>query len=156
LPNYRNLGLEPNVMTGADRQEAVIMEEVPRLINDSEILSFLRKKDIDWRYLNAFRNMTDFNDDIISEWLNVSVKTFREYRKPDSVFKENVKEHVLLLLSLFAHGIEVFGSRKEFGNWLTTDNFHFDRAKPETFLNTVTGIMFIDDRLTGMEYGDNA
>ncbi len=156
MPKCRNLGLEPNVMKKAERLEAAIMEEVPRQINDSEILSFLRKKEINWTYLNAFRNMTDFNDDVISEWLNVSVKTFREYRKPDSVFKENVKEQVVLLLALFKHGIDVFGSRKEFGNWLTTENFHFDLAKPETFLNTVTGIRFIDDRLTGMEYGDNA
>ena len=26
---------------------------------------------------------------------------------------------------------------------------------PNSFLNTVTGVKFVDDRLTAMEYGDN-
>jgi uncharacterized protein (DUF2384 family) len=105
--------------------------------------------------VNAFKNLTDFNDSIISDWLNLSVKTFREYRKPKTVFKENVKEHVLLLLALFKHGIQVFGTSASFELWLNTKNFHFNNEKPEQFLNTVTGIRFLDDRLTAMEFGDN-
>jgi uncharacterized protein (DUF2384 family) len=101
------------------------------------------------------KTCTRFTDDILSDWLNISVKTFREYKKPNSVFKENVKEQVLLLLSLIKHGIEVFGSVNEFDNWLNRDNFYFDNKSPMSFMNTVTGIKFIDDRLTAMEYGDN-
>jgi uncharacterized protein (DUF2384 family) len=66
-----------------------------------------------------------------------------------------VKEQVLLLLSLIKHGVEVFGSVKEFDNWLNAENFYFDNKSPVTFLNTITGMKFIDDRLTAMEYGDN-
>jgi uncharacterized protein (DUF2384 family) len=135
--------------------DTVILESVPRNINDSEILHLLHTTDINWRYVNAIKNYTDFNDDILSEWLNVSVKTFREYKKPNSVFKENVKEQVLLLLSLIRHGVEVFGSIKEFDSWLNRDNFYFDNRTPLSFMNTVTGIKFIDDRLTAMEFGDN-
>lgn len=142
-------------MTRTKQLESAIINEVPRQINDSEILYFLHNKDINWQYVNAIKSLTEFNDNIISDWLNLSVKTFREYRKPNSIFKENVKEHVLLLLALIKHGIEVFGSPKTFENWLNTKNFYFDNEKPETFLNTVTGIKFIDDRLTAMEYGDN-
>jgi uncharacterized protein (DUF2384 family) len=83
------------------------------------------------------------------------VRTFRDYRKPDSKFKANVKEHVLLLLSMIKHGNEVFGSRDGFDCWLDTTNFFFDNKKPKNFLNTVTGIRFVDDRLTAIEYGDN-
>lgn len=142
-------------MTKAERLEAGIIRDVPGQINDVEILHFLHNKDINWNYVNAIKNLTDLNDDVISDWLNLSVKTFREYRKPQSIFKENVKEHVLLLLALFKHGIEVFGSPKAFEDWLNAKNFYFDNEKPEKFLNTVTGIRFVDDRLTAMEFGDN-
>jgi len=135
--------------------ETAILETVPRNINDSEILHLLYTTDINWKYVDVIKTYTDFNDDVISEWLNISVKTFREYKKPRSVFKENVKEQVLLLLSLIKHGTEIFGSMKEFYSWLNQENFYFDNKNPVSFMNTITGIKFIDDRLTAMEYGDN-
>jgi len=142
-------------MAKAEHLAYEVIEEVPSQINDGEILYLLKHKEINWNYVNAFKNLTDFNDSIISDWLNLSVKTFREYRKPKTVFKENVKEHVLLLLALFKHGIKVFGTSASFELWLNTKNFHFNNEKPEQFLNTVTGIRFLDDRLTAMEFGDN-
>jgi uncharacterized protein (DUF2384 family) len=69
--------------------------------------------------------------------------------------KVNVKEQVLLLLSLIKHGVEIFGSMKEFESWLNQENFYFDNKSPVSFLNTITGIKFIDDRLTAMQYGNN-
>ena len=132
-----------------------ILEAVPRHINDGEMLHLLYTTDINWKHVNAIKTLTAFNDDILSDWLNISVKTFREYKKPRSTFKENVKEQVLLLLSVIKHGIEIFGSVKEFDNWLNRENFYFDNKSPVSFFNTITGIKFIDDRLTAMEYGDN-
>lgn len=136
-------------------QENTIMEKVPRHINDGEILHLLYTTDINWKHVNAIKTFTDFNDNVLSDWLNVSVKTFREYKKPKSVFKENVKEQVLLLLSLIKHGKEVFGTVKEFDTWLNQENFYFDNKSPMSFINTITGIRYVDDRLTAMEYGDN-
>lgn len=136
-------------------QETTIMEAVPRHIDDGQILHLLYTTDIDWKYVNAIKTFTDFNDDVLSNWLNVSVKTFREYKKPKSVFKENVKEQVLLILSLIKHGKEVFGTVKEFDTWLNQENFYFDNKNPMSFMNTITGIKYVDDRLTAMEYGDN-
>ncbi len=135
--------------------ENLLLRDVPGHINDSEILSFLYSREVNWQHVNAIKTLTDFNDTIISDWLNVSVKTFREYKKPPTTFKENVKEQVLLLLALIKHGIAVFGSVKEFDQWLNRSNFYFDNKSPNAYLNTVTGLRFVDDRLTAMEYGDN-
>ena len=135
--------------------ESVILKDIPGHINDSEILNLLYTKDINWKYVDAIKTITDFNDDVISVWFNVSVKTFREYKKPQMTFKENVKEQTLLLLALIKHGIDVFGSVEAFDQWLNRKNFYFDTKTPTSFLNTVTGIKFVDARLTAMEYGDN-
>lgn len=136
-------------------EEMTLFEEVPGKISDSEILIFLQTKDINWKYVKTFKKLTDFNDEAISDWLNISVRTFRSYRRPENKFKENVKERILLLMSLIKHGIQVFGSHKEFDKWLNTANFYLDNKNPKSYLNTVTGIRFVDDRLTAMEYGDN-
>ena len=132
-----------------------VLKTVPGQISDNEVLSFLQSNDIDWKYINTIKNLTDFNDDVIAEWLNISVRTFHTYRQAKNKFKENIKEHILLLLSLIRHGIEVFENKEAFGQWLNSGNFHLDGREPGSFLNTVTGIRFIDDRISAIEYGDN-
>ncbi len=141
-------------MTKATNED-VILKQVPRRINDSEILGLLYSSTINWKHVNALKMFTAFNDEVLSNWLNVSVKTFREYKKPESTVKENVKEQVFLLLTLMKHGAEVFGSVAAFESWLNRENFFFDDKKPASLISTITGIKFIDDRLTAMEYGDN-
>jgi len=136
-------------------EDPSVLYGVPGQLSDSDILTFLHTKDVNWKYINMIKEFTGFNDDVISEWLNISVRTFRTYRQPDIKFKENIKEHILLLLSLFKHGIKVFGSSNEFDKWLIAGNFYFDSKSPNFYLNTVSGIRFVDDRLSAMEYGDN-
>ena len=132
-----------------------VLKSVPDRISDSEILNLLQTNDINWEYIDTIKEMTDLNDEVISVWLNISVRSFRSYRQSNSRLKENLKEHVIVLLSLIKHGIQVFGTKDGFDQWLTTGNFFLDGKTPVAFLNTVTGIRFIDDRLTAMEYGDN-
>jgi len=139
----------------AQAMYSTVSGSVPGQISDSQVLSLLRTKEIDWKYISTIKNLTDFNDDIISEWLNISVRTFRSYQKPNAKFKENFKEHLLLLISLIKHGVEVFGTKEKFDRWLSMANFFFDKKAPASFLSTVSGIRFVDDSLTGMQYGDN-
>ncbi len=142
-------------MKNSQFDDPAVLYEVPGQISDSEVLTVLQKKDINWKYINTLKELTDFNDDVISEWLNISVRTLRTYRQPENKFKENIKEHILLLISLIKHGIQVFGSSKLLNQWLNSANFYFDGKNPNDYLNTVSGIRFVDDRLTAMEYGDN-
>jgi uncharacterized protein (DUF2384 family) len=60
------------------------------------------------------------------------------------------------LEALFKHGIEIFGTEENFVKWLNSKNFFFDKKPPVEFLNTPGGMEYIDNRLTGLEYGDNA
>lgn len=138
-----------------DAQACMVMEGVPAEMTDNVVLEHLYGRDIDWRYFSTIKNLTGSSDSTISDWLNLSVKTLREYRKPGSTSRENIKEHVIILLTLIKHGIRVFGSKEAFQRWISAPNFHFDGRSPSSFLNTVTGIKFVNDRLTAMEYGDN-
>ncbi len=131
------------------------MNTIPERITDSQVMGLLKSNSIDWTYVQFAKEFTNVRDELLSEWLNVSVKTFRSYKKKDAELKDNLKEHVILLISLFKHGQEVFGDQLNFLNWLKANNFHLDDEQPIDYLNTVSGIRFIDDRLTAMEFGDN-
>ena len=129
--------------------------EIPEIGNFTKILFYLRNNNINWKYFNYFKEITTLSDEIISAWLNINPKTLRAYRKPESVSKENIKEHLVLLISLYEHGIDVFETKENFDKWLLTNNYFLDNKSPKDFLDTVTGIKFIDDQLTAIEYGDN-
>ena len=131
------------------------LRQIPNRISDIEVQELLRTDQVNWSYMARLKDVTALQDEVISNWLNISVKTFRHYKKPVTKFKDNIKEKVILLLSLFEHGIDIFGSREEFYTWLKTENFYFDKKVPVSFLTTVTGIRYVDSRLTAMEYGDN-
>jgi uncharacterized protein (DUF2384 family) len=135
--------------------QSALLKKIPNRISDTEILNLINTVNINWRYLKFFKEYAELKDDSISEWLNITVKTLRNYKKPDYTFKDNIKEQLILLLTLFKHGSEVFGDVDEFRSWLYAENFYFDGKSPVSYLNTVTGIRFVDDRLTAMEFGDN-
>jgi uncharacterized protein (DUF2384 family) len=129
--------------------------QIPGRLSNTEVITWLHSKEIDWKYMLLFKQYTSLKDEVISNWLNISVKTLRNYRKPANKLKENVKEQLILLLSLFKQGNEIFGSSKNFNKWLNEENFYFDGGAPVSYLNTVTGIRFVESRLIAMEYGDN-
>ena len=137
-------------------QSLKLLNEIPGRISDIELLNILKNKNSKWNYILTLKQYTDLNDDLISEWLNISVRTFRNY-KTDSKkkLKENTQEHVVLLLSLFKHGIDVFGTKEDFIVWLNTENFFLDKNLPIDYMSTISGIRLVEDRLTGIEYGDN-
>lgn len=131
------------------------LTQIPNRISDIEVQELLHSDIINWAYMAKLKDVAALQDEIISKLLNISVKTFRHYKKPENTFKDNIKEKVILLLSLFEHGIDIFGSKEDFYKWLNSENFFFDEKTPITYLTTVTGIRYVDNRLTAMEYGDN-
>ena len=132
-----------------------ILKTIPNSVNDSTVLTLLHNKCVNWKHVQALKETSLFNDETISHWLNINVKTFRSYKKPNGDININIKEHVVLLLSLMKHGKSTFKTTENFKEWLEKTNFFFDHKAPIYFLQTITGIRFIDDRLTAMEYGDN-
>ncbi len=138
-----------------NRKNNPVINKVPNYVNEAETFQLLYTQEVDWQYVNTVKTYSEFNDQRLSEYLNVNVKTFRDYKKPNSVLNANLKEHVVVLLSVFKHGESVFGSMRLFEQWLQTGNFYFNGHAPEKYLNTITGIKLLDDRLTAMAYGDN-
>lgn len=139
-------------------KEKKILAKIPQRISHADVLSLIQHNEVTPHYIQAIKGLTNLSDDIISDLLNISVKTFRSYKQPEVKvkLKEDIQEHTVMLLALMKHGIDVFGDKEKFDRWLQTGNPFFGNKKPVQYLNTISGIRFTDDRLTGMEYGDNA
>lgn len=135
--------------------QAQIVKDIPGKISDSQVLQLLKKGDVDHRHILYLKEQSKISDETLSNWFNINVKTFRNYKKKENLLNDNFKEHLILLVSLFKHGKEVFGALDLFSDWLDKKNFFFDGEKPISFLKTITGIRFVEDRLTAIEYGDN-
>ncbi len=69
---------------------------------------------------------------------------------------DKLKKYFSLYTKVYKHGVKIFGSQKLFNKWLKSKN-HFVNEKPHIKkMLTLKGLKFIDDKLTGMQYGDNA
>ena len=133
-----------------------ILRQIPANANTHEVLSFIHNRKFNARYFSYIKALTNLSDEKISNFLNISVKTYRNYQTSNFDLGKGKQEHAIMILGLIKHGIEVFGSGHNFTEWLEKENFYFDNKPPINYLNYMNGIKFIDDSLIGMEYGDNA
>lgn len=108
-----------------ERNYDEIIKGIPSSNSDIDILLHLQEKTVNWEYVRTLKEKTNFRDETLSNWLNISVKTFRSYKKPLQEFNDTIKEYVLLLLSLMQHGEIVFGSVQKFEEWLKKGKFLF-------------------------------
>jgi uncharacterized protein (DUF2384 family) len=129
--------------------------QIPSKTSEPEVLYAVRQNKITSNYLEDLKKLSGLKDELLSNSLNLNIKTFRSYKLKSIPMKPYLQEHVFTLLSLFKHGIAFFGSSDKFGEWLQKENYFFDNDMPIHFLDTISGIRFTESRLTAMEYGDN-
>lgn len=133
-----------------------IVRELPMVNEPAAMYYYTSRMNIGNTYVRALDEVVSLTDEVISKWLNITPRTFRNYKTKESELKDNTKEHIVSLLSLYRHGEEVFESRESFEKWLTLNNYLLDNQAPMDFLDTISGIRLIDNRLTAMEFGENA
>jgi len=135
--------------------EKNIFNTIPAELESSWVVNYLEKNKFTSGHVRVLRAKANTSDKILSALLNLAPKTFVSYTKDISKTKVDTKEHVLMLISLLKHGAEIFGTEEGFSHWLDSKNVFLDNRKPIEFLNTISGIRMIDDRLVAIEYGDN-
>jgi uncharacterized protein (DUF2384 family) len=137
--------------------EAKLYASISANITPFEVIHLVQTDSIHSGHLKLVKEISDLSDEKLSDSLNLNVKTFRTYKNSKATaLKADLQEHTILLLSLIKHGIDVFGNKEMFNQWLETANFQLGMRKPLEYLNTISGIKFIDNRISGIEFGDNA
>ena len=100
-------------------------DDLPAYVSEPEMLYAVRKNSVTTEYLSRLKDISGLKDETLSISLNLSIKTFRNYKVTLSTMKPHLQEHVLALISLYKHGISVFGNQKQFNEWLTKSNHFF-------------------------------
>ena len=139
-----------------EAESEVTGDKVLKDLKDVAVLRYMDRHAVNATYLEGIKKLTRYSDTAIANWLHISPRTMRSYGSAKKVFNKKLGEQVIMLLAVFEKGKEVFGSAGAFDAWLDKANFFFDGKKPDNFLDTTSGIRYIFDRLTAMEYGDNA
>lgn len=134
---------------------AILKDTVLRDLKDVAVLVYMDHNAVDANYLKGIKKLTRFKDEKIAGWLHISPRTMRSYNSTKKVFDKKLAEQVVMLRAVFEKGKTVLGSAEAFDKWLDSSNFFFDGKKPLAFLDTTSGMRYIFDRLTAMEYGDN-
>lgn len=122
-------------ISGAVTADGNTLDELKKNLNDAVKLYI----ETDEKYVDEIYNLTRGFE-------------FQLETKEDFISIETIEEKLLLLNK---HAEKLFDSNEDFSKWLNTPNFFFDKKMPSDFLGTISGIQFIDNRLTAMEYGDN-
>lgn len=147
---------EEKETTKKDRVNESASALLPNIDNLTDAYYYVKNNVQDDLLFEQFDKTIELDDEIVATWLSITSKTLENYRKRKNLrLKTALKEHLVLLLSLYEHGREVFGSIQDFEAWLTHKNLLLDDTEPSEFLDTITGVSFIDNRLTAMEFGEN-
>lgn len=136
-------------------REPIVPYIISSITSSASILADVKRFENAIEHLDFIKQRSKVPDDVIAYWLNVNVKTYRSYRNHKNELKPDQVEHIVILERLIAHGVSVFGP-DGFPTWLLQENFMFDRQRPADLLNTNSGVRLVDDRITGIEFGDNA
>ena len=134
--------------------------KIPAKVDAQQILKLLQSGIMEnasgKKYFSSIKKYSEVNDKQISTWLGLSERTYNTYKHAKTInFKPQLQEQILMILSVMKHGKEVFGTFEGFSAWLESENFHFGNQRPTKYLTTASGIKFVDDCLSAMEYGDN-
>lgn len=146
------------VVEEARRHRGMLTVKKDQVLNDLkdiEVLVYMAHNIIDTSHLKSIKKLTRYKDAAIARWLHISPRTLNTYNSTKKVLDKRLSEQVIMLRTVLEKGNAVFGNSEAFDTWLDTSNFFFDGKKPINFLDTTSGIRYIFDRLTALEYGDN-
>jgi len=124
-------------------------------VADKDIHSFIAaiKNGIEFSFFALLIKDSPFSLNEWSGFLNMSERTMQRYKLEKKSFDPIYAEKILEVTLLYNFGIEVFGNRERFNNWLTTKNLALGGIEPKELLDNTFGIGLLKDELTRIEYG---
>ena len=124
--------------------------------NDAYLFVRRSLKGIDPSSFKKLSGIMDVSVDELSVIIGVSERTFRNYSRANKMLAPITSEHILKIANLYQRGIEVFGSKLIFNNWLRKPAFAFEDDLPFELLKTPGGVDLVFDELQSIAFGDLA
>ncbi|TSJ35913.1 DUF2384 domain-containing protein [Mucilaginibacter corticis] len=103
-----------------------------------------------------FLNLSGFTHSEFQTTFKTTVKTIQNYASQKLKLDSVLSEKLLKAFALFEKGAAVFGSPEAFHDWLNRPAYGLGGQLPYELMDTITGIMLIEEELIRLEYGDLA
>ncbi|HUM46517.1 MAG TPA: DUF2384 domain-containing protein [Chitinophagales bacterium] len=121
------------------------------LANDADLIS-LARKGIKLASVESVSEHLSISMSKMSELLHTSQRTFQRKKKND-IMSPYISEQTIEIAQIVARGIEIFGTKEEFNNWLGTPLLAFGNQPPLNYLDTTFGTQFILKELGRLQHG---
>jgi putative toxin-antitoxin system antitoxin component (TIGR02293 family) len=120
----------------------------------SNALSYIKiiKEGLKSASVNTFAERSGLSKKQVSRMIHVSERTLQRNR-PDKRMDVSTSERLVELARLFYKGIEVFGEREIFTEWLNRPNRSLENRLPIELIETGLGIDMVMEELTRIEHG---
>jgi putative toxin-antitoxin system antitoxin component (TIGR02293 family) len=103
-----------------------------------------------------FISLSGFTHDEFQETFKTTVKTIQNHVTRDLTLDSALSEKLLKSFALFDRGVAIFGSAKNFHQWLGSPAYGLGNQLPFDLMDTITGIQLIEEELIRIEFGDLA
>ena len=91
-----------------------------------------------------------------TEWsriLHLTERSLQRYKKENKTFDSLQSEKILQTMLLYKKGLEVFGTKELFDQWLESVSPALGQSRPKDLLDSSFGIDLIREELTRIEHG---
>ncbi len=142
LPRYSFKGRMPAELSGRG------------LFSDKMLLVNVIRRGITQPLFMALKNITPFSDQDWSDFLDISLKSLQRYKADtEHVFKTIHSEKIMELAEVSSVGLEVFDSKDQFADWLTTPSLALGAMKPLELLRDSYGKEIVLHELYRIDHG---
>ena len=126
-----------------------------RILDDSNAYSLIQviKQGISFSLFEKLSRVSQFTIRDWSSILHLSERSMQRYKKEGGTFGSVSSEKIIEITMLYKFGVEIFGDKDKFNNWLSIKNVSLRGAKPKELLDTSFGMGLIKDELTRIEQG---
>ncbi len=113
------------------------------------------RKGIDKAAFQKVVKQTNLSFKEFTSYLHVSGRMIQS-KKEHEKLPIKVAEHTLFIKRLYELGATIFGDIERFNQWMKTPNPVLGNEIPKTFLDTISGIMFLENKLNEIAHGFSA
>ncbi len=99
-----------------------------------------------------FAKSSGLAEELVSSLIPINRKTYLR-RKEVGMLDAKESDRLILIAKVYAHALEVFGSKEKVNNWLATNNLALGERTPLELLKNSLGCQIVDNLLYRISYG---
>ena len=129
--------------------------EEPTIVQEPDVTYLIStsRKGVTYSNFSVIMNHGPFSIEDWSNFLHLSERTMQRYKKEKKSFDPIHSEKILEINLLYNRGVEVFGKKENFDQWLSSRSIALGGIPPKDLLDNTFGIHLLNIELTKIEHG---